>query len=84
MKHLKNFLFHFQKEEEEFSVLASCLGLLPTFYQTEHPFVSASCLDWPAPAFDIITQWCFEIKSFTERHAEQGKVCKKHSIHLPQ
>ncbi|PNI86326.1 UBR3 isoform 2 [Pan troglodytes] len=62
------------QEEEEFSVLASCLGLLPTFYQTEHPFISASCLDWPVPAFDIITQWCFEIKSFTERHAEQGKA----------
>ncbi|XP_025259737.1 E3 ubiquitin-protein ligase UBR3 [Theropithecus gelada] len=62
------------REEEEFSVLASCLGLLPTFYQTEHPFISASCLDWPVPAFDIITQWCFEIKSFTERHAEQGKA----------
>lgn len=62
------------QEEEEFSILASCLGLLPTFYQTEHPFISASCLDWPVPAFDIITQWCFEIKSFTERHAEQGKA----------
>ncbi|KAG8510474.1 E3 ubiquitin-protein ligase UBR3 [Galemys pyrenaicus] len=61
------------QEEEEFSVLSSCLGLLPTFYQTEHPFISASCLDWPVPAFDIISQWCFEINSFTERHAEQGK-----------
>lgn len=62
------------QEEEEFSVLASCLGLLPTFYQTDHPFISASCLDWPVAAFDIITQWCFEIISFTERHAEQGKA----------
>nr|XP_021482782.1 E3 ubiquitin-protein ligase UBR3-like [Meriones unguiculatus] len=62
------------QEEEEFSVLASCLGLLPTFYQTDHPFVSASCLDWPVAAFDIISQWCFEIRSFTERHAEQGKA----------
>ncbi|MXQ82446.1 hypothetical protein E5288_WYG010995 [Bos mutus] len=62
------------QEEEEFSVLSSCLGLLPTFYQTEHPFISASCLDWPVPAFDIISQWCFEINSFTERHAEQGKA----------
>ncbi|XP_023363319.1 E3 ubiquitin-protein ligase UBR3 [Otolemur garnettii] len=63
-----------KKDEEEFSVLASCLGLLPTFHQTEHPFISASCLDWPVPAFDIITQWCCEIKSFTERHSEQGKA----------
>ncbi|ERE72018.1 E3 ubiquitin-protein ligase [Cricetulus griseus] len=62
------------QEEEEFSVLASCLGLLPTFYQTDHPFISASCLDWPVAAFDIVTQWCFEIRSFTERHAEQGKA----------
>ncbi|XP_019512339.1 PREDICTED: E3 ubiquitin-protein ligase UBR3 [Hipposideros armiger] len=62
------------QEEEEFSVLSSCLGLLPTFYQTEHPFISASCLDWPVPAFDIISQWCSEINSFTERHAEQGKA----------
>ncbi|XP_045874891.1 E3 ubiquitin-protein ligase UBR3 isoform X2 [Meles meles] len=62
------------QEEEEFSVLSSCLGLLPTFYQTEHPFISASCLDWSVPAFDIISQWCLEINSFTERHAEQGKA----------
>ncbi|XP_077010220.1 E3 ubiquitin-protein ligase UBR3 isoform X1 [Tamandua tetradactyla] len=62
------------QEEEEFSVLASCLGLLPTFYQTEHPFISASCLDWSVPAFDIISQWCLEINSFTEQHTEQGKA----------
>ncbi|KAH0499928.1 E3 ubiquitin-protein ligase UBR3 [Microtus ochrogaster] len=62
------------QEEEEFSVLASCLGLLPAFYQTDHPFLSASCLDWPVTALDIITQWCSEIRSFTERHAEQGKA----------
>ncbi|XP_056653257.1 E3 ubiquitin-protein ligase UBR3 isoform X7 [Monodelphis domestica] len=62
------------QEEEEFTVLACCLGLLPPFSQTAHPFTSASCLDWPVPAFDIIPQWCFEVTSFSERHAEQVRV----------
>ncbi|XP_074159260.1 E3 ubiquitin-protein ligase UBR3 isoform X4 [Sminthopsis crassicaudata] len=62
------------QEEEEFTVLASCLGLLPSFSQTAHPFTSAACLDWSVPAFDIIPQWCFEVTSFSERHAEQVKV----------
>ncbi|RMC18564.1 hypothetical protein DUI87_04456 [Hirundo rustica rustica] len=59
-------------EDEEFTVLASCLGLLPSF-QSAHQFTSASCLDWPVPAFDMISQWCSELVSFADRHPDQVK-----------
>ncbi|CAM4642102.1 unnamed protein product, partial [Caretta caretta] len=62
------------QEDEEFTVLANCLGLLPSSFQSPHQFTSASCLDWPAPAFNMISQWCLELASFAERHAEQVKV----------
>ncbi|PKU49419.1 myosin-iiib isoform x1 [Limosa lapponica baueri] len=62
-----------KKEAEEFTVLASCLGLLPPF-QSAHQFTSASCLDWPVPAFDMISQWCSELASFADRHPDQVKV----------
>lgn len=65
-----------KKEDEEFTVLASCLGLLPSF-QSAHQFTSASCLDWPVPAFDMISQWCSELTSFAGRHPDQVKVCSK-------
>lgn len=65
-----------KKEDEEFAVLASCLGLLPSF-QSAHQFTSASCLDWPVPAFDMISQWCSELASFADRHPDQVKVCSK-------
>uniref|UniRef100_A0A8C3D924 E3 ubiquitin-protein ligase n=1 Tax=Corvus moneduloides TaxID=1196302 RepID=A0A8C3D924_CORMO len=61
------------QEDEEFSVLASCLGLLPSF-QSAHQFTSASCLDWPMPAFDMISQWCSELASFADRHPDQVKA----------
>ncbi|XP_073161887.1 E3 ubiquitin-protein ligase UBR3 isoform X6 [Lepidochelys kempii] len=62
------------QEDEEFTVLANCLGLLPSSFQSPHQFTSASCLDWPVPAFNMISQWCLELASFAERHAEQVKV----------
>ncbi|XP_009707870.1 PREDICTED: E3 ubiquitin-protein ligase UBR3-like, partial [Cariama cristata] len=61
------------QEDEEFTVLASCLGLLPSF-QSAHQFTSASCLDWPVPAFDMISQWCSELASFAGRHPDQAKA----------
>ncbi|KAK2532542.1 Ubr3 [Columba livia] len=60
------------QEDEEFTVLASCLGLLPSF-QSAHQFTSASCLDWPVPAFDMISQWCSELVSFSDTHPDQVK-----------
>lgn len=66
----------YQKEDEEFTVLANCLGLLPSF-QSSDEFTSASCLDWPVPAFDMISQWCSELASFADRHPDQVKVCSK-------
>uniref|UniRef100_A0A8C8SJE6 E3 ubiquitin-protein ligase n=1 Tax=Pelusios castaneus TaxID=367368 RepID=A0A8C8SJE6_9SAUR len=61
------------QEDEEFAVLANCLGLLPSSFQSPHQFTSASCLDWPVPAFNIISEWCLELTSFADRHAEQVK-----------
>uniref|UniRef100_A0A8C8SFU6 E3 ubiquitin-protein ligase n=1 Tax=Pelusios castaneus TaxID=367368 RepID=A0A8C8SFU6_9SAUR len=56
------------QEDEEFAVLANCLGLLPSSFQSPHQFTSASCLDWPVPAFNIISEWCLELTSFADRH----------------
>ncbi|XP_067327746.1 E3 ubiquitin-protein ligase UBR3 isoform X1 [Anolis sagrei] len=61
------------QEGEEFTVLASCLGLLSPSFQSSQ-FSSASCLDWPVPAFDIISQWCSELVSFSNTHPTQVKV----------
>ncbi|XP_034641939.1 E3 ubiquitin-protein ligase UBR3 [Trachemys scripta elegans] len=62
------------QEDEEFTVLTNCLGLLPSSFQSPHQFTSASCLEWPVPAFNMISQWCLELASFADRHAEQVKV----------
>uniref|UniRef100_A0A8C6V8X7 E3 ubiquitin-protein ligase n=1 Tax=Naja naja TaxID=35670 RepID=A0A8C6V8X7_NAJNA len=61
------------QEDEEFTVLANCLGLLPSSFQSSE-FPSASCLDWPVSAFDIISQWCSELVSFADKHPTQVKV----------
>nr|XP_005997697.1 PREDICTED: E3 ubiquitin-protein ligase UBR3 isoform X2 [Latimeria chalumnae] len=61
------------QEEEEFTVLANCLGQLPSHFQTSHDFDSASCLSWVVPAFDIISLWCSEVTSFANMHAKQAK-----------
>ncbi|XP_063285782.1 E3 ubiquitin-protein ligase UBR3 isoform X4 [Pelobates fuscus] len=62
------------QEEDEFAVLSTCLGLLPSSFQALHPFNSASCLDWPAPALDLISQWCLEITLFSDQHPDQVNV----------
>uniref|UniRef100_A0A8C5R974 E3 ubiquitin-protein ligase n=1 Tax=Leptobrachium leishanense TaxID=445787 RepID=A0A8C5R974_9ANUR len=51
------------QEEDEFAVLCSCLGLLTPTQPASHPLISASCLEWPAPALDMISQWCSECLS---------------------
>ncbi|XP_078537716.1 E3 ubiquitin-protein ligase UBR3 isoform X2 [Lissotriton helveticus] len=61
------------QEEDECAVLAGCLGLLPSPVQTLQQFTSASCLHWAVPAFDIIAQWCSEVVSFVDTHADQVK-----------
>ncbi|KAL7991648.1 hypothetical protein Chor_015904 [Crotalus horridus] len=60
------------QEDEEFTVLANCLGLLPSSFQSSE-FPSASCLDWSVSAFDIISQWCSELVSFADKHPTQIK-----------
>ncbi|KAM3852010.1 E3 ubiquitin-protein ligase UBR3 isoform 2-T2 [Vipera latastei] len=61
------------QEDEEFTVLANCLGLLPSSFQSSE-FPSASCLDWSVSAFDIVSQWCSELVSFADKHPTQIKV----------
>uniref|UniRef100_A0A8D3BKT2 E3 ubiquitin-protein ligase n=1 Tax=Scophthalmus maximus TaxID=52904 RepID=A0A8D3BKT2_SCOMX len=52
-------------EEEEFSSLAVCLGLLPSAPQPSNTVHSASCLEWAVSAFDSVTQWCAEVRGLT-------------------
>ncbi|XP_036400792.1 E3 ubiquitin-protein ligase ubr3 [Megalops cyprinoides] len=58
--------------EEEFSVLASGLGLLPQSQQPPcSPFTSARCLEWVVCPFELTSQWCAEVTGVTEMQAEQ-------------
>ncbi|XP_075036776.1 E3 ubiquitin-protein ligase UBR3 isoform X3 [Mixophyes fleayi] len=59
------------QEEDEFIVLCSYLGILPLIHQTSREFTSASCLDWPVSAFDLMSQWCSEVILFAEKHPDQ-------------
>uniref|UniRef100_A0A8D3EF73 E3 ubiquitin-protein ligase n=1 Tax=Scophthalmus maximus TaxID=52904 RepID=A0A8D3EF73_SCOMX len=59
-------------EEEEFSSLAVCLGLLPSAPQPSNTVHSASCLEWAVSAFDSVTQWCAEVRGLTHMQAEQS------------
>uniref|UniRef100_A0A8C5DFB6 E3 ubiquitin-protein ligase n=1 Tax=Gouania willdenowi TaxID=441366 RepID=A0A8C5DFB6_GOUWI len=59
-------------EEEEFSSLAVCLGLLPSAPQPSNAVHSASCLEWPSNAFNMVTQWCAEVTRLSQTHAEQS------------
>uniref|UniRef100_A0A8D0C5S4 E3 ubiquitin-protein ligase n=1 Tax=Salvator merianae TaxID=96440 RepID=A0A8D0C5S4_SALMN len=71
------------QEDEEFTVLANCLGLLPSFFQSSH-FSGASCLDWPVSAFDIISQWCSELVSFADKHPTQILLIQEPKWDLPR
>ncbi|XP_029936212.1 E3 ubiquitin-protein ligase ubr3 [Myripristis murdjan] len=59
-------------EEEEFSSLAVCLGLITSVPQPSTPMHSASCLEWAVSAFDLVTQWCAEVTGLSEAQAEQS------------
>uniref|UniRef100_A0A8D0CWL6 E3 ubiquitin-protein ligase n=1 Tax=Sander lucioperca TaxID=283035 RepID=A0A8D0CWL6_SANLU len=58
-------------EEEEFSSLAVCLGLLSSAppSNTVH---SASCLKWAVSTFDLVSQWCTEVTGLFQMQAEQS------------
>uniref|UniRef100_A0A8C6Q7G2 E3 ubiquitin-protein ligase n=1 Tax=Nothobranchius furzeri TaxID=105023 RepID=A0A8C6Q7G2_NOTFU len=58
-------------EEEEFSSLAVCLGLLPSTPPPSSAVHSASCLQWPVNAFDLVSQWSDEVTGLT-RSPEQS------------
>uniref|UniRef100_A0A4W3I964 E3 ubiquitin-protein ligase n=1 Tax=Callorhinchus milii TaxID=7868 RepID=A0A4W3I964_CALMI len=61
-----------QGAEEEFGMLASCVGLLSSPFQPGDPVNSSSCLEWTIPALDIVSQWCSEVTSFAENCSEQA------------
>ena len=75
-------LFISAQEEEEFSSLAVCLGLLPSVPQPSNTMHSASCLEWPVSAFGLVTQWCAEVTELSQMHAEQSLVCLRLSVCL--
>ena len=63
------------QEEEEFWTLAVGLGLLAPGPQAPSSIPSASCLEWPAvSAFQLVTQWCEEVKGLPEMHTENSLV----------
>ncbi|XP_030198525.1 E3 ubiquitin-protein ligase ubr3 isoform X2 [Gadus morhua] len=62
-------------QEDEFWTLVVGLGLLAPGPQTpsssSSPIPSASCLEWPGvSAFQLVTQWCEEMKGLPETQAE--------------
>ncbi|XP_070831914.1 E3 ubiquitin-protein ligase ubr3 [Chaetodon trifascialis] len=59
-------------EEEEFSSLAMCLGLVPSAPQPSSIVHSASCLQWAVSTFDLLTQWCAEVTGLSQMQAEQS------------
>ncbi len=70
-----DFLFVCFQEEEEFSSLAVCLGLLPSLPQPSNLVHSASCLQWAVGTFDLVSQWCAEVTGLSQMQAEQSLVC---------
>ncbi|XP_061091060.1 E3 ubiquitin-protein ligase ubr3 isoform X3 [Conger conger] len=57
--------------EEEFSVLASGLGLLSSTLQPYSQWNSARCLEWVVCPFELTSLWCAEVTGLTEMQAEQ-------------
>ncbi|KAG7466885.1 hypothetical protein MATL_G00147050 [Megalops atlanticus] len=58
--------------EEEFSVLASSLGLMPPSLQPHGLRNSALCLEWVVCPFQLISQWCAEVTSLTDLQPVQA------------
>lgn len=54
--------------------MAVCLGLLPSSPQPSNAMHSASCLEWPVSAFDLVSQWCAEVTGLSQMQAEQTLV----------
>ncbi|XP_026128546.1 E3 ubiquitin-protein ligase ubr3 isoform X2 [Carassius auratus] len=52
--------------EEEFSLLAGCLGLAGSAQS------SAACLEWNISAFDLISQWCSEVIALSDAPTQQS------------
>uniref|UniRef100_W5KV98 E3 ubiquitin-protein ligase n=1 Tax=Astyanax mexicanus TaxID=7994 RepID=W5KV98_ASTMX len=58
--------------EEEFSLLISCLGLLPGPTQSSSSLSSsAACLEWNVGAFELLSQWCSELISLAGTPSQQ-------------
>uniref|UniRef100_A0A8B9LV10 E3 ubiquitin-protein ligase n=1 Tax=Astyanax mexicanus TaxID=7994 RepID=A0A8B9LV10_ASTMX len=58
--------------EEEFSLLISCLGLLPGPTQSSSSMSSsAACLEWNVGAFELLSQWCSELISLAGTPSQQ-------------
>uniref|UniRef100_A0A8B9LVT2 E3 ubiquitin-protein ligase n=1 Tax=Astyanax mexicanus TaxID=7994 RepID=A0A8B9LVT2_ASTMX len=59
--------------EEEFSLLISCLGLLPGPTQSSSSMSSsAACLEWNVGAFELLSQWCSELISLAGTPSQQA------------
>uniref|UniRef100_A0A4W5K9E1 E3 ubiquitin-protein ligase n=1 Tax=Hucho hucho TaxID=62062 RepID=A0A4W5K9E1_9TELE len=71
-------------EEEEFSGLAGCLGLLDPAPQPSNPMYSASCLDWTVSAFDLMSQWCSEVTGLADTQTLLVQDLQWASPHLLQ
>uniref|UniRef100_A0A9J8A8R7 E3 ubiquitin-protein ligase n=1 Tax=Cyprinus carpio carpio TaxID=630221 RepID=A0A9J8A8R7_CYPCA len=52
--------------EEEFSLLAGCLGLAGSAQS------SAACLEWNISALDLISQWCSEVIALSDSPTQQS------------
>uniref|UniRef100_A0A8C2K2G9 E3 ubiquitin-protein ligase n=1 Tax=Cyprinus carpio TaxID=7962 RepID=A0A8C2K2G9_CYPCA len=52
--------------EEEFSLLAGCLGLAGSAQS------SAACLEWNVNALDLISQWCSEVIALSDSPTQQS------------
>uniref|UniRef100_A0A672SMC3 E3 ubiquitin-protein ligase n=1 Tax=Sinocyclocheilus grahami TaxID=75366 RepID=A0A672SMC3_SINGR len=57
--------------EEEFSLLAGCLGLSGSV-QCSGASSSAACLEWNLNAFDLISQWCSEVIALSDTPTQQS------------
>ncbi|XP_035378865.1 E3 ubiquitin-protein ligase ubr3 isoform X1 [Electrophorus electricus] len=64
--------------DEEFSLLAGCLGLLPGSSLPAVTASSAACLEWNVNALDLLTQWCAELLDLADTPALQAMTLLMH------
>ncbi|KAJ8255418.1 hypothetical protein GJAV_G00204660 [Gymnothorax javanicus] len=67
--------------EEEFTVLASGLGLLSSAHEPSSPWDSARCLEWVVCPSELISLWCAEVTCLTEMQAEQKMTLLVQDLH---